>query len=393
MIPRRRYNIESDFLPDVLTGRLIASKRKVWVERFEKKLAEYLGGDTTVQATASGRAALAIILDTLGIPKGSTVMLPAYTLGSMGPFLSSIGYRWTTCDIDRERPVMTPETVMNAWPKDNSVKVVLATHLFGIPADVPEIRKVVKPLGAVVIEDCAHSIGSLYRGRAPGTLGDGAIFSFNYLKLVNCFGGGALTLRGRRELMPLRRQTTGTTAKHFLTGLGEDMMFAGPWLRIPTAMLAFDNLNSIVMTIDSTLRRPAGEKFDLLAMAPEQALHGIHSLETLDRRLALRRAAARKICAAAGLPDDLYRDDATTRANVYFLTMKVENASDFRRSLWKNGVDAGTGPEIADYLDCPVCPTWPNAMTWFKQAVQLPCHERLSARQIRVICDLVQRFK
>ena len=100
MIPRRRYNIEAGFFNDALTGRLAPSRMRAFVPRFEAALAASLGGRHSVQATGSGRKALATLLDTLGIPKGSTIMIPAYTLGDIGPFLGRLGYRWITCDVD-----------------------------------------------------------------------------------------------------------------------------------------------------------------------------------------------------------------------------------------------------------------------------------------------------
>ena len=43
----------------------------------------------------------------------------------------------------------------------------------------------------IVLEDCAHALGATYKGRPVGTFGTGALFSFQTLKPLNCYGGGA----------------------------------------------------------------------------------------------------------------------------------------------------------------------------------------------------------
>ena len=53
-----------------------------------------------------------------------------------------------------------------------------------------------------MIEDCAHALGATYKGRPVGTFGTGALFSFQTLKPLNCYGGGLALVQdagGRRE--------------------------------------------------------------------------------------------------------------------------------------------------------------------------------------------------
>jgi dTDP-4-amino-4,6-dideoxygalactose transaminase len=72
---------------------------------------------------------------------------------------------------------------------------VVPTHLWGLPCDIDDIASVAARQGVIVIEDCAHALGALYRERPVGTFGDAAIFSFQTFKPLNAYGGGMAVVR------------------------------------------------------------------------------------------------------------------------------------------------------------------------------------------------------
>lgn len=69
--------------------------------------------------------------------------------------------------------------------------IVLATHQYGLPCNIEAIAAKCKEVGAVLIEDCATSMGTMVNGKKTGTFGDYAVLSFNASKLINVppFGG------------------------------------------------------------------------------------------------------------------------------------------------------------------------------------------------------------
>lgn len=69
--------------------------------------------------------------------------------------------------------------------------IVLATHQYGLPCSIEAIAAKCKEAGAVLIEDCATSMGTMVNGKKTGTFGDYAVVSFNASKLINVppFGG------------------------------------------------------------------------------------------------------------------------------------------------------------------------------------------------------------
>lgn len=73
----------------------------------------------------------------------------------------------------------------------DSNSIVLSTHQYGIPCDIEAIIAKCKEVGAILIEDCATSMGTVVNGEKTGTFGDYAVVSFNASKLLNVppFGG------------------------------------------------------------------------------------------------------------------------------------------------------------------------------------------------------------
>lgn len=107
-----------------------------------------------------------------------------------------------TCRVVNEAVNLSGKDVIYAENEDNSFNasyltyidgdsIVLATHQYGLPCDIERIAERCKSVGAVLIEDCATSIGTTVNGRLTGTYGDYAMVSFNMSKTLNVppFGG------------------------------------------------------------------------------------------------------------------------------------------------------------------------------------------------------------
>ena len=76
----------------------------------------------------------------------------------------------------------------------DKTKAILPVHIFGEPCDMDPIMEIAHRHGLKVIEDAAQGIGSSYKGRMVGTLGDIACFSFYPTKnLGGCGDGGMVT--------------------------------------------------------------------------------------------------------------------------------------------------------------------------------------------------------
>jgi len=67
---------------------------------------------------------------------------------------------------------MSPEALEEAFKKYPKVKAVLVVHLYGLSADMDKIVEICKKHDVQLIEDAAESLGTTYKGRYTGTIGD-----------------------------------------------------------------------------------------------------------------------------------------------------------------------------------------------------------------------------
>jgi dTDP-4-amino-4,6-dideoxygalactose transaminase len=166
------------------------------VTGFESDIETYLGSDSHVAALSSGTAALHLALILLGVGQGDEVICQSMTFsasanpivyqGATPIFVDSELETWNIC------PIHLEEAICDRISKGKKPKAIIAVHLYGMPYKVDEINAVSKKYDIPIIEDSAESLGSNYKGRKCGALGDISILSFNGNKIITTSGGGAL---------------------------------------------------------------------------------------------------------------------------------------------------------------------------------------------------------
>src|SRR5699024_694152 len=95
-------------------------------------------------------------------------------------------------DSDYETWNMSPAALEEALKKYPHAKAVIVVHLYGLSANMDEIQKICSKYNVKIIEDAAESLGSYYKGKQTGTIGDYGIYSFNGNKIITTSGGGML---------------------------------------------------------------------------------------------------------------------------------------------------------------------------------------------------------
>ncbi|MEJ8767637.1 aminotransferase class I/II-fold pyridoxal phosphate-dependent enzyme [Oceanobacillus sp. HCA-5259] len=161
------------------------------VNQFEIELAAKVGSENAA-ALSSGTAAIHLALKAAGVGEGDIVFCPSLTFSATA---NPIIYQNATpvfIDSDYKTWNMSPEALERALEKYPEVKAVIVVHLYGLSADMDRIMEVCKKHNVVVIEDAAESLGTYYKGKHTGTIGDYGIFSFNGNKIITTSGGGML---------------------------------------------------------------------------------------------------------------------------------------------------------------------------------------------------------
>ncbi len=164
------------------------------VAAFEEEFARVLGqGHVRAVSTEYGRMALFYILKSMQFPPGSEIIVPALTFWVVPEIARVAGLKVVFADIDPSTFTLSPAAMERAITPDT--RAVLPTHLYGLPCDLDPIMALARRHNLKVIEDCAHSLGSTYRGQMVGTFGDASFFSFQAFKPLNTFGGGLAWMR------------------------------------------------------------------------------------------------------------------------------------------------------------------------------------------------------
>jgi dTDP-4-amino-4,6-dideoxygalactose transaminase len=154
---------------------------------FEHAFAVQVGASHAVSASY-GRMAFFYLLQALGLPPGSEIILPALTFWVIPELTRVAGFKPVFVDVDPVTFTLGPQAFERAiTPR---TRVVVPTHLYGLPCDMEAILRIARRHRLIVIEDCAHALGATWNGHPVGTLGDAGFFSFQLLKPLNTYGGG-----------------------------------------------------------------------------------------------------------------------------------------------------------------------------------------------------------
>ena len=158
-----------------------------YVNLFEERFSEYVGSKSAV-VTMNGTAALQLALTTLGIGEGAEVIVPSLTFISSINTIKYVGAEPVFVDVCRDTFVMDAEKIEEMiTPK---TKAIMPVHIYGHPVDMDRVMEIAKKHNLYVIEDATESLGSTYKGKATGTIGDIGCFSFNGNKLITTGAGG-----------------------------------------------------------------------------------------------------------------------------------------------------------------------------------------------------------
>lgn len=203
------------------------------IAEFERAFEQRAGRGTAISA-AYGRIAFYYILKALDLPAGSEIIFPSLTFWVVPELAKVAGLNVVFADVDPRTFNIDPASVERLIT--DKTRAVVPTHLYGLPCDMDRILDIASRHNLIVLEDCAHALGAAYKGRPVGTFGTGALFSFQTLKPLNCYGGGlalvqdpAIAARVRQIVDALPWPSQKRVTDRLLTGRLQ-RIFIKPWV-------------------------------------------------------------------------------------------------------------------------------------------------------------------
>jgi dTDP-4-amino-4,6-dideoxygalactose transaminase len=163
------------------------------VKKLEQEVAAYSQAAFGI-GCASGSDALFLAMLGLGIGPGDGVLTTPYTFFATAGAIVRLGATPVFVDIDPHTFNLDVNQVADAVAANPKIRAIMPVHLFGACADMDAVLKLAGESGLSVVEDAAQSIGSEYKNRRAGSMGNVGCFSFFPSKNLGGYGdGGMLT--------------------------------------------------------------------------------------------------------------------------------------------------------------------------------------------------------
>ncbi len=167
------------------------------VEELEQKIVTYCEAKYAV-GVSSGTDALLISLMAAGIKEDDEVITTPFTFFATASSISRLGAKPVFVDIEPDTfNIDTKQIEENITRK---TRAILPVHLYGQCVDMDPVLDLAQKYNLVVIEDAAQAIGSEYKGRRAGSMGDYGCFSFFPTKNLGGFGDGGMVTMNSEEL-------------------------------------------------------------------------------------------------------------------------------------------------------------------------------------------------
>jgi len=159
------------------------------INEVEKITTEKIGCKYAVGLSA-GTAALHMAVKMADVKLGDKVFCSDLTFSATVNPITYEGGVPVFIDSEYETWNMDPKALERAFEIYPDVKVVMLVHLYGVAAKVDEIKEICKKHNAILIEDAAEALGTIYKGKQCGSFGNYSIISFNGNKIITGSSGG-----------------------------------------------------------------------------------------------------------------------------------------------------------------------------------------------------------
>jgi dTDP-4-amino-4,6-dideoxygalactose transaminase len=242
---------------------------------FGRRCGEFLSrrfGIHRALLTPSCSGALDLAGALCGLDSGSEVVLPSFTFTSTANSVLRTGARPVFVDI-REDTLNLDERLIPAALSPRT-RAIWPVHYAGVACEMDEINALAAERGLMVVEDAAQGVGATYRGRALGSLGDLAAYSFHETKNVISGEGGALCVNDPRFVLRAEvLREKGTNRSQFFRGEVDKYTWHEPgYSEVPSEVVAAFLWGQLEHLEEITARRRAiWDRYHEAFAAPESA--------------------------------------------------------------------------------------------------------------------------
>jgi dTDP-4-amino-4,6-dideoxygalactose transaminase len=344
------------------------------VAQFEKEFAAYIGAPYAA-ALYSCTAALHLSLLAAGLEPGDEVITTPLTFCATVNAIIHAGATPVLADVDPVSMNIDPNQIEAKL--NGKTRAILPVHYAGRPCDMDAICSIVDTRGLKLIEDCAHSIETEYKGKKTGTFGEFGCFSFYVTKNIVTGEGGMVTFRNEADAA--RVKVLG------LHGMSKDA-----WKRFS------DSGYKHYQVVE------AGFKYNMMDL---QAAIGIHQLRRIEPYWKRRKQIWERYNQAfAELPIETPADpEPQTRHAFHLYTVMIdEKRAGISRDAFLEGMTHNNIGVGVHYMSVPEHPYyqerygwkpehWPNAMRLGRQTVSLPISAKLTDQDVEDVIVAVKR--
>lgn len=331
-----------------------------YIFKFEKTLSEYINVEHAL-TTSSCTGSLHLALLACGIGHGDEVIVPEITWIATASVVTYTGATPVFCDIEPDSWCLDIASAENLIT--SKTKAIMPVHLYGHPANMPEVMNLAEKHNIFVIEDAAPSIGAEIHGQKTGSFGHISGFSFQGAKILSTGEGGML----------VSNETT----------LFERCKFLGDHGRDPNKPLAAAEI---------------GYKYK---MSNLQAALGLAQIERADELVEKKRLINKwyrknldglsSLRVTGELPD--------CRSNHWMTSIELidcdeQKRKDFMAYLYANKVDSR--PVFSPMSSLPMFEKRADNPVAYKigaSAINLPSGHNLSEEESEYICEIISKAK
>jgi dTDP-4-amino-4,6-dideoxygalactose transaminase len=328
------------------------------VSDFENSFAKLYGINHCI-SVANGTDSLYIIMKMLGIGSGDEVITVANSWISSSETISQTGAKPVFIDIDSDYYSLN-ENLIEASITSNT-KAIIPVHLHGQAVNMDEVMRIAKKYNLHVIEDCAQSHFSEYKGKRVGTFGIAASFSFYPGKNLGAYGDAGAIITNDSTLAEKCKMYArhGALKKHEHKIEGINSRLDGIQAAILSAKLPY--------ILDWTAARiKCADTYD-------QLLSTIPQIKTPKRR-------------------------ENTTHSFHLYVIRAENRNELANFLKENNIETAIHyptalPNLQAYSYLGYKPSdFPIATAYQSEILSLPIFPELTLKQMLYVADTIKKF-